>query len=102
MVERFAKLHSVSNATAVIDRQDNVTLVGEVLVEGVRVMVVAHVVPTQQHLSTRPAMEQNDRGPSLTRAVVPRQEKLAVDLHPIGSRKNNGLRLHEVLLREVG
>ena len=70
VVERLPKLHAVADAASVIDRQDDVAMLRQVLIHPVRVVVVVHVVPSQQHLPARAAMEENHRGPAFTRLQV--------------------------------
>src|SRR5260370_28512615 len=60
---RFAERAAVANSAAVIQRKNDVSAAGEVLIHGVRIRVVVHIVPAEEHLADRPAVKKNQRGP---------------------------------------
>src|SRR5262249_52935095 len=62
VVLRLAELHAVADAAAVIHGQHDVAAAGQVLVHGVRVRVVTHVVPAEEHLPARAAVEEDGGG----------------------------------------
>src|SRR5258707_6174829 len=60
---RFAKCAAIANSAAVIQRKNDVSAAGEVLIHRIGIRVVVHVVPTKEHLTDRSAMKKNKRGP---------------------------------------
>ena len=68
----------------------------------VRVAVVVHVVPAEQHLALRAAVEEDDGGPPLAGRERRRTEELRVDRHPVGGREDERLRNGERRLGELG
>ena len=101
VVQRLAEIQTVADAAAIIDGKHHVTAVGKVLVEGVGVGVVVHVMPAEQHLAARSAVEE-DHGRRGLERLVGRQEKLAVNGEAVGGGEDHLLRRDHVLEREIG
>ena len=101
VVQSFAKFHAIADAASIVDRQDDEALAGQVLVHRVGVVVVAAIVPSQEHLPPRAAVEEQQRGPLLARPEIPREEELAGDGLAVGGGERHGLRHGEVALWEV-
>jgi len=101
VAERLAELQAVADPAPVVDGEDDVAAARQVLIEGVGVVVVLHVVPAEQHLAPRAAVEERDGGPLSLLAGSRGQEELAVDLRPVRGQEDDGLRHDQVLLREA-
>src|SRR6266853_2576564 len=71
---RFAKCAAIANSAAVIQRKNDVSTAGEVLIHPIGIRVVVHVVPTKEHLTDRSAMKKNKRGPFVSRFQSRRYE----------------------------
>ena len=74
----FSKRPAVADPAAIIQRQDNVSAAHEVLIHRIGIRVVVHVVPAEEHLPHRPAVQKNQRGTFLARFDPGRQKKLRV------------------------
>ena len=61
VVERLAELEPVADAAAIVHRQHDVALAREPLIHRVGVPVVVVVVPAEQHLPARAAVEEDQR-----------------------------------------
>ena len=61
VIERLAEIQSVPDAAAIIHRQHDVSLARQILIHRVRVVVVVHVMPAEQHLPPRPAVQEHQR-----------------------------------------
>ena len=68
VVERLAEVESVADAAPIVHREHHVSPAREILVHRVRVAVVVHVVPAEQHLPARAAVEEDDGGMPLALA----------------------------------
>ena len=93
-VRRRAERTAVADAAPVVDRQHDVALAREPLIDAVGPVVELHVVIAGQHLAHRPAVHEHDRRTLLARLDVLRQEQLVVDLEAVGSLRQHDLRLH--------
>src|SRR2546421_11703588 len=71
----------------------------EVLIHRVGIVIVVHVMPTEEHLARRPPMHENERR-HLPRSVF-RLEKLSVNFSSIRSFENHLLRNDELRRRKV-
>src|SRR5690242_5022710 len=89
---RFAEASAVSDAAAIVDRQDHIPATRQILVHAVRVRVVVHVVPAEQHLPHGPAMKKQQARALFPGLHVVRQEQLTMDLEAIRRWENNRLR----------
>ena len=96
VVERLAELQAVADAAAIVHRQHDVALAGEPLIHRVGVPVVVVVVPAEQHLPARSAVEEDQRRPLLAGLQVLRHEQLRVDRHAVGGGDHHRLRLDEL------
>ena len=66
-------------AAAVVDREDHVTVAGEILVKGIGVVIVVHIMPAKQHLAPRTAVKEHYGRAPLPGGPVLREKKLRVD-----------------------
>src|SRR4051812_36584299 len=73
---RVMKMMPVTDAEAIIHREHDIAMISEVLIHRVAVAVIVHVVPAEQHLSRRTAMDKDQAGFPGARAIV---EQLSVD-----------------------
>ena len=80
---RHAERAPVPNTAAIIQHQHDVSAAREVLIHGVGIRVVVHVMPAQQHLPNRAAVQKNDRRPPFAGLEPRGQEKLRVQLEPV-------------------
>src|SRR5260370_12970666 len=101
VVESFAKIQAVADATAIVHGQDNVAAAREVLIHGVSIAVIKHVVKAEKHLAARSAVEKAERGMTPAVASIAREEELSVDLHAIDVRENHVLRCDHGVFREI-
>ena len=88
VVERFAELHPVADAAAVVDGEHDVALAGQPLVHRVGIPVVIHVVPAEEHLTPRPAVKEDHRRPLVAGLQILRHEQLTVDRQAVGRRED--------------
>src|SRR5437763_13878592 len=79
IIDRLTKVEAISDSTAIVDRQDHITLARQVLIHAVRVVVVFPVMPGRQHLPARPAVHEDHRGMTWSWPVARWQETLSVD-----------------------
>src|SRR5439155_23511213 len=94
VVERLAELHPVGDPTAVVDGQDDVAAAREVLVQRVRVAVVIEVVPTQEHLTPRAAVEEDHGGSPVARLDAAWQKQLSGKRPPVRRGEEYRLWVH--------
>src|SRR5256885_16902052 len=59
IAQGLPKLHSVADSAPVIDREHDETAARQELIEGIGVVVVLQVVPAEEHLAHRAAMEED-------------------------------------------
>ena len=69
IIDRLAEVEPVADAAAIVDGEHDVSLAGQVLIHRVRIVVVVHVVPAQQHLPPRSAVHEDQGG--MFRAAAP-------------------------------
>ena len=100
-VRRRAERAAVADAAAVVDRQHDVALVREPLIDAVGPVVELHVVIAGHHLPNRSAVHEDDRRTPLAGLEVLRQEELVVDLEAVGRLGEDDLRLDVRVHREV-
>src|ERR1700733_5727250 len=62
IVESFAEVETVADAAAIVDREHDVSEAGEILTNRVRVVVVIHIMPAEEHLAARASVEKDDGG----------------------------------------
>ena len=89
---------AVTDSQAVVDRQHDEAVRGQVLVHRVGVAVVAHVRPAEHHLPGRSAVHEDDA--RLPGGAVLALEQLPVDEQAVGRAKGDPLRDHEAGPRE--
>ena len=53
---------AIADAEPIVHRQHDEAVRGEILVHRIGVAVVVHVVPAEQHLPRRPAVDEDDAG----------------------------------------
>ena len=78
---RLAKGASVHDAEPVVHRKHSVAFTREILIHSVGVVVILHVMPSEQHLPDWPAVRENQRRSALS--LVFRRKKLAVNFEAI-------------------
>ena len=94
LVFRHAEVAAIADASAEVDRQHHVTLVGQVLVHRVgKRVILAAVVVTQQHLANWAAVHEDQGRAVIACFCVFRQKQLAVNVHAIGRLEHHLLRL---------
>src|SRR5438552_454375 len=76
-VRRFPESAAIHDSETVIDRKYDVSPARQVLIHGIRIVVVVHVMKTEHHLANRAAMDKNQRWSGLS--PFRRDEKLAMD-----------------------
>src|SRR2546428_6238566 len=91
----FAEGAAVANAAAVVECEDDVAAAGEVLVHGIRIRVVVHVMPPEQHLANRSAMKKNQSRTLFTRLPSRRGKNLCVQFEAIRRFEDGLLRNYQ-------
>ena len=76
-VRRFPERAAIHDSEPIIDRKYDVSAASQVLIHGIRIVVVVHVMKTEHHLANRAAMDKNQRWSGLS--PFRRDEKLAMD-----------------------
>src|SRR5690348_16926635 len=93
------ELVPVADPAPVVHTEHHVTLAREVLIDRVAVRVIIHVVPAEEHLARRPAVDEDDRG--LPRGTALPLEELAVDGRTVRRGEDDLPRYHHSLHRKV-
>ena len=96
----LAELHAVAGPAAIVDGEHHVTSAGQILVQGICIIVISHVMPAQKHLTARAAVEEHHRRMPPLR-IIRGKKQLAVKGQSIGGGKNHLLRHDELLGREI-
>src|SRR5260370_7174679 len=91
----------VDNPAAVIQRQHYVSAARQELIHRIRIRVVVHVVPPEQLLPHRPAMEKDYGWVFLSGSRIFRQKQLSVDLQSIAGFELQLLRLDNKIGPEI-
>src|SRR5258708_39986106 len=89
------KVVSVADAQSVVDREDDVVVIGQILVDRVGVGVVPHVMPAKQHLAGRATVHEDDAR-LLGWAVARAREGLSVYLDAVPRPEYDGAGGHQV------
>src|ERR1051326_2464781 len=89
----------VADTETIVHRQNNVAVGGEILIHRVRIRVVIHVVPAEQHLPGGTAVHEDDGG--LLRRTTRALEQLTVDHRSVSGAEDDHLWCHELLGWEV-
>ena len=92
------KVVTVSDPAPVVDGEHDESTARQVLVDRVRVRIVVHVMPRQQHLTKRAAVHEHDRRMFSTAA---RQKELTVNHPAVGGAERNFPRRYELRRRKV-
>lgn len=85
VVGGFAEVEAVTDASAIVDAEDDEAARGEVLVHGVGVGVVVHAGIAEKHLAVWAAMDEDDGG-MFAGGEMRREEELGVDGERFGIR----------------
>ena len=88
VVHGFAEVESIADAAAVVDREYDVAVAGQVLVHRIGVGVVLHGMKAEQHLTARSAVEEDEGGCRLP-SWRWRAEELSVEFEAIGGREEH-------------
>src|SRR5215469_2891877 len=99
-VERFAKGAAIHDAETVVDRQHNVALARQVLIHGVRVVVVVHVVKSEHHLPDGAAVAEDQCGTGLRTSGG--HKELTVNLQAIFAGEDDRLGQDQLRRGKVG
>ena len=91
---------AVADAEAIVHRQHDEAVRGQILVHRIGVGVIVHVVPAEQHLPRRPAVDEDHR--RLARRAVRALEQLAVHGQAVGAVKRHRLGRDQSRGRKVG
>ena len=59
-MRRQPKRPPIADAAAIVHRQNHVAAADQILILGIRVVIVIAIVPAQKHFAHRPAMHEND------------------------------------------
>ena len=95
LTQRLAKLHAVSDAAAIVERHHDVAAQRERLIHRVGMVIIAAVVPAEQHLTTRTAMHEDDGRVFVARLRARRHEELPVRRYAVSCTKRHWCRRHE-------
>jgi hypothetical protein len=84
---RLAKGAPVHDAEPVIDREHGVTFARQILIHRIRVVVILHVMKTEQHLPDRSAVREDESGPAFF--LVFWREQLAMNFQAVFAFKHH-------------
>src|SRR5207248_3043518 len=87
---------AVADTEAVVHGQDHIAVTGEILVHRVGVAVIIHIVPSEQHLPRRAAMDEDQRRHLRAAAVL---KELALDGPAVSRLEGDGAWRDELPLR---
>ncbi len=98
---RIAEILAVANAAAIVDRQHDVALIRQILIDGVSHVIEVPVMIAEQHLPLRAAVNEDERGAALAGPQVFGQEELVVELQAVFGGEQNIFRDDLVFERKV-